>query len=216
MDELCGINLSEPRIELEREIMRAVRCVLREYSKNSGNQMFNRKEKSVEKVFIDGSAGTTGLNEIQIVPMMENDYDEVQKLWMTIHGFRIRVIADSRDDIARFIRRNPSTSVIAKIQGKIVGSILCGYDGRQGSLYHVCVAKEYRRLGIGTQMVVYCMQRLSEMGVNKVTLIAFKDNDAGNAFWNQTGWTRSDVNFYEFVLNENNITHFITGDDVSD
>ena len=49
MDELCGINLSEPRIELEREIMRAVRGVLREYSKNSGNQMFNRKEKSVEK-----------------------------------------------------------------------------------------------------------------------------------------------------------------------
>ena len=88
----------------------------------------------MEKVFINGSAGTTGLNEIQIVPMMENDYDEVQKLWMTIHGFRIRAIDDSRDDIARFIRRNPSTSVIAKIQGKIVGSILCGYDGRQGPL----------------------------------------------------------------------------------
>lgn len=49
MDELCGINLSEPRIELEREIMRAVRGVLREYSKNSGNQMFNRKEKAWKK-----------------------------------------------------------------------------------------------------------------------------------------------------------------------
>ena len=149
------------------------------------------------------------MGEITLHPMTEQDYDAVRALWLTIRGFGIRALDDSREDVGRFIRRNPTTSVVAKEGDKIVGSILCGSDGRQGALYHVCVAKAYRRRGIGTRMVGYCMQQLREMGINKVALIAFTGNDAGNAFWKQIGWKRSDVNYYEFTLNEENITHFI-------
>ncbi len=149
------------------------------------------------------------MGEITLHPMTEQDYDAVRALWLTIRGFGIRALDDSREDVGRFIRRNPTTSVVAKEGDKIVGSILCGSDGRQGALYHVCVAKAYRRRGIGTRMVGYCMQQLKEMGINKVALIAFTGNDAGNAFWKQIGWKRSDVNYYEFTLNEENITHFI-------
>ncbi len=141
--------------------------------------------------------------------MTEEDYDEVRALWLTIRGFGIRALDDSREDVTRFIRRNPTTSVVARLDGRVIGSILCGSDGRQGSLYHVCVAKEYRRQGIGTRMVGACMQALRDMGINKVGLIAFTRNDAGNAFWQQIGWKRSDVNYYEFLLNEKNITRFI-------
>ena len=156
------------------------------------------------------------IDEVSIMPMTEADYDDVRALWMTIRGFGIRALDDSREDVQRFIRRNPTTSVVARMDGKIVGSILCGSDGRQGALYHVCVAREYRRRGIGTHMVGYCMHQLRLMGINKVSLIAFASNDAGNAFWKQIGWTRkADVNYYEFVLNEKNITRFI-GEDTDD
>ena len=141
--------------------------------------------------------------------MREEDYDAVRALWMTIRGFGIRALDDSREDVVRFIRRNPTTSVVAEADGRIVGSILCGSDGRQGALYHVCVAKAFRRQGIGTRMVGCCMKQLREMGINKVGLIAFTGNEAGNAFWNQIGWKKSDVNYYEFVLNAENITHFV-------
>ena len=147
--------------------------------------------------------------DVQILPMTCEDYDEVRALWLTIRGFGIRALDDSREDVERFLKRNPTTSVIARKNGCIVGSILCGSDGRQGALYHVCVASQYRRQGIGTMMVAYCMRALSEMGINKVALIAFRSNDVGNAFWNSIGWTKSDVNYYEFILNENNITRFI-------
>ena len=154
------------------------------------------------------------MEKYSIMPMTEGDYDEVRALWMTIRGFGIRALDDSREDIQRFIRRNPTTSVVARMDGRIVGSILCGSDGRLGALYHVCVARDYRRRGIGTHMVGYCMHQLRLMGINKVSLIAFTSNDAGNAFWKQIGWTRkSDVNYYEFVLNEQNITRFIGEDD---
>lgn len=150
------------------------------------------------------------LSKITIVPMVPEDYEAVRALWMTIRGFGIRALDDSREDIERFILRNPTTSVVARDGDRIIGSILCGSDGRQGALYHVCVAKEYRRRGIGTQMVAFCMHQLRYMGINKVSLIAFSRNDIGNAFWNKIGWTRrTDVNYYEFVLNEENITQFI-------
>ena len=149
------------------------------------------------------------MDEVHILRMTIQDYDAVRALWMTIQGFGIRALDDSREDIQRFIERNPTTSVVAEKDGRIIGSILCGSDGRQGALYHVCVAREYRRQGIGTRMVGYCMQQLKSMGINKVGLIAFTKNDVGNAFWNQIGWKKSDVNYYEFVLNEKNITRFI-------
>ena len=149
------------------------------------------------------------MREAVIRPMTEQDYDAVRALWLTIRGFGIRALDDSREDVVRFIRRNPTTSVVAEADGKIIGSILCGSDGRQGALYHVCVAKAYRRQGIGTRMVGCCMQQLKAMGINKVGLIAFTSNEAGNAFWKQIGWKKSDVNYYEFILNEKNITQFV-------
>ena len=150
------------------------------------------------------------MEDLLIRAMLPEDYDKVSKLWMSIKGFAIRSIDDSREDVERVIKRNPSTSVVAQKGDRIVGSILCGHDGRQASFYHVCVSKSCRRQGIGTKMVVYCMNALKEQQINKIALIAFTKNDAGNAFWKQIGWTcRPDCNYYEFVLNEANITRFI-------
>ena len=153
------------------------------------------------------------LSEIHIRPMTIEDYPSVRKLWVAIRGFGIRAIDDSREEIQRFLKRNPTTSVVACHKGAVVGSILCGHDGRQASFYHVCVAEPYRRCGIGSAMVAHCMNTLRELKINKIALIAFQTNDAGNAFWNKIGWTgRQDLNYYEFILNEENITRFVEDD----
>ncbi|MBR3515156.1 MAG: GNAT family N-acetyltransferase [Lachnospiraceae bacterium] len=146
---------------------------------------------------------------MQIRTMVIEDYDKVKALWMTIHGFGIRSVDDSREGVERFLRRNPTSSVVAEEDGEIIGAILCGHDGRRGCLYHVCVAEGHRRRGIGKAMVVFCMNALKEERINKVSLIAFTRNDIGNAFWNCIGWTkREDLNYYDFTLNEANITAF--------
>ena len=141
--------------------------------------------------------------------MTIDDYEEVYHLWKQIKGFGIRSIDDSREGVERFLMRNPTTSVVAEKDGKIVGSILCGHDGRRGCLYHVCVDEAYRRHGIVKAMVVKAMEALKAEQINKVCLIAFTKNDIGNAFWNTIGWTeREDLNYYDFVLNDANITAF--------
>lgn len=141
--------------------------------------------------------------------MTIEDYEGVRALWMKIKGFGIRSIDDSKEGVERFLKRNPDTSVVAVEDGKIVGSILCGHDGRRGCLYHVCVDEDYRMKGIGKSMVVACMEALQREQINKVSLIAFTKNDVGNAFWKEIGWTkREDLNYYDFTLNEENITAF--------
>ena len=147
---------------------------------------------------------------MNIREMKIEDYDKVFALWKTIKGFGIRSVDDSKEGIERFLKWNPGLSVVAEEDGKIVGAILCGSDGRRGCLYHVCVHKDFRRQGIGKTMVIWCMEKLKELQINKVSLIAFTQNDVGNAFWKEIGWTkREDLNYYDFTLNEKNITAFI-------
>ena len=148
-----------------------------------------------------------GEKTFTIKTMTIDDYQGLHDLCMTIHGFGIRSIDDSRTGVERFLKRNPTTSVVAVSEkGEIVGGILCGHDGRRGCLYHVCVREDYRRLGIGKAMVVYCMNALKKEEINKVSLIAFTVNDIGNAFWNCIGWSRREaLNYYDFTLNEANI-----------
>ena len=89
-------------------------------------------------------AGTT---DVLVREMTLEDYDKVYDLWLKIQGFGIRSLDDSREGVERFLKRNPTTSVVAEQNDRIVGAILCGHDGRTGFFYHVCVAKDCRNRG---------------------------------------------------------------------
>lgn len=144
-----------------------------------------------------------------IRPMTIEDYEAVYDLWMGIRGFGIRSIDDSKEGVERFIKRNPGISMVALDGDEVIGAILCGHDGRRGCFYHVCVREDHRKRGIGKQMAVECMRALQAEKINKVSLIAFKSNEVGNAFWKSVGWTfREDLNYYDFTLNDANITEF--------
>ena len=146
----------------------------------------------------------------EIRKMTIEDYDGLFGLWMTIKGFGIRSVDDSREGVAKFLKRNPDTSVVAIADGQIVGGILCGHDGRRGCLYHVCVRQKYRKLGIGQEMVICCKEALHKEGINKINLIAFKSNEIGNKFWQKLKWKhREDCNYYEENLNPENVTNFV-------
>lgn len=147
---------------------------------------------------------------MQIRVMTIDDYEQVAALWHSIEGFGIRSMDDSREGVELFLRRNPTTSAVAVDGDRVVGAILCGHDGRRGCLYHVCVAEDHRKQGIGQKMVAFCMEALKKEKINKVSLIAFTSNAVGNAFWKSIGWTkREDLNYYDFTLNEENITRFV-------
>lgn len=130
------------------------------------------------------------------------DYEQAYDLWI-LCGNGLNDKDDSPEGIEKYLKRNPTTSFVATCDGKVVGVILCGHDGRRGIIQHACVSPDYRRLGIGNKLVELALGALKDEGINKVLLVAFKKNEGGNAFWEAQGFTiREDLNYRNKALTE--------------
>ena len=134
--------------------------------------------------------------------MSIEDYKQCYDLWIKC-GNGLNDKDDSPEGIDKYLKRNPTTSFVATCDGKVVGVILCGHDGRRGIIQHACVSPDYRRLGIGNRLVELALEALKKEGINKVLLVAFKKNEGGNAFWEAQGFTlREDLNYRNKALAE--------------
>ena len=126
--------------------------------------------------------------------MTLRDYDAVYALWMSCRNMGFNNLDDSREGIARLLKRNPATSFVALENNRLAGVILSGQDGRRGYIYHMAVAEDFRRRGVATALLDRCLDALKAEGINKVALLVFRYNDAGNAFWEKQGFVeRTDV-----------------------
>lgn len=96
---------------------------------------------------------------------------------------------DSKEGIAQYVKRNPSSSFVAECQGKIIGVIMAGHDGRRGYIHHTAVLPEYRGNQIASQLVEHAMAALEKEGIHKVALVAFEKNIVGNGFWEHIGFS---------------------------
>ncbi|MCH3950388.1 MAG: GNAT family N-acetyltransferase [Acidaminococcus sp.] len=124
---------------------------------------------------------------MEIRVMTINDYEQVNLLWHASSGMQLREIDDSREKVAKFLRRNPETSFVA-VEDKIVGAVLAGNDGRRGYLYHLAVAEKFQHRHIGTALVKAAEAALLKEGIPKVGILVFRKNDEGNAFWEKLGY----------------------------
>ena len=135
--------------------------------------------------------------------MTVSDYDRVYALWLSCKGMGLNDVDDSREGIARYLARNPGTSFVAEDEGRIVGVILAGHDGRRGYIYHTAVHPDERRKGTGRALAEAAMEALKAEGITKAALVAFERNQAGNAFWEQQGFTaRTDLTYRNRALRE--------------
>jgi ribosomal protein S18 acetylase RimI-like enzyme len=123
--------------------------------------------------------------------MRIQDYDTVYALWGNTSGMGLSV-ADEKENIKKFLNKNKGLCFVCEFDNTIVGTVLCGYDGRRGYIYHVTVVQEHRGKGIGTKMVELSLQGLKAEGIDKCHLFVFADNPIGNTFWKSTGWQKRD------------------------
>ena len=128
--------------------------------------------------------------------MTPADYPACYDLWLRTPGMGLNSVDDSADGIARYLKRNPSTCFVAEEEGRIVGVILAGHDGRRGHISHTAVDSAFRRRGIGGQLVAHTMAALEQEGITKVNLVVFSRNETGNTFWESMGFTvRTDLTY---------------------
>jgi N-acetylglutamate synthase len=128
------------------------------------------------------------------------DYPEVVRLWRRTEGVGLNE-SDTRPAIASFLRRNPGLSFVALHQGKIIGAVLCGHDGRRGYLHHLAVANKYRRQGLGLRLVTACLDKLRAADIHKCNIFVFAGHTAGMGFWKHNGWKlRADLRMMQIQL----------------
>lgn len=133
--------------------------------------------------------------------MTIEDYDELFEMWMNTPNLGLRSLDDSKEGIFRFLERNPNTNFVAYEDGKIVGAILSGHDGRRGYIYHTVVLPEYRGQGLGSDLADAVVEAFQKEGITRVCLNVMETNDQGKKFWIGKGWERKDfLGFYSKAI----------------
>ena len=140
---------------------------------------------------------------MKIRDMSIGDYTNAYALWLSCPGIGLHPADDSREGIARFLDRNPKTCFVAEADGRLIGTIMAGNDGRRGYIYHTAVHPNYRGRGIGSALVQAAIQALERLGIGKAALVVMETNADGNVFWEKQGFTvRTDLTYRNKTLEQ--------------
>lgn len=125
-----------------------------------------------------------------------DDYETVVHLWehagTGVHLGR----SDTPEEVKKKVARDPDLFLVAELEGEIVGTVVGGFDGRRGMIYHLAVRQEYRQNGIGAMLMEAVEARLREKGCLRSYLLVTKDNQGAINFYEKRGWTRMDLYIY--------------------
>lgn len=124
------------------------------------------------------------------------DYADVMNIWSHAgNGIHLRR-SDEPEEIEKKLLRDPDLFLVAEYEGKLIGAVLGGFDGRRGMMYHLAVATEHRKHGIGAALMQALEARLKAKGCIRYYLLVTTDNDAAIQFYESHGWERMDLYAY--------------------
>jgi ribosomal protein S18 acetylase RimI-like enzyme len=113
--------------------------------------------------------------------------DQLAALWQRVFGY------ESAHNAPQFVidkklAVGDGLLFVAEAEGKVVGSIMAGYDGHRGWIYSLAVLPEYRRRGLGSRLVRHAEQQLRALGCPKINLQIMKGSDLVESFYRKLGY----------------------------
>jgi len=126
----------------------------------------------------------------------ERDYQAVIDLWSNAGpGIHVRR-SDSPAEITKKLQRDPDLFLVAESEGQIIGSVMGGFDGRRGMMYHLAVAEPFRQRGIASALVDELEKRLRSKGCIRYYLLVTKDNQQAIDYYEKRNWERMELFTY--------------------
>jgi ribosomal protein S18 acetylase RimI-like enzyme len=101
--------------------------------------------------------------------------------------------SDTLAEIAKKVQRDPDLFLVAEADGRLIGSVIGGFDGRRGMIYHLAVAVEYRQQGIGAALMDEVERRLKAKGCLKSYLLVVAGNEDAVRYYQKRGWQEMDI-----------------------
>ncbi len=107
-----------------------------------------------------------------------------------------------KDKVVEFLNRNRGLSFVAEIDGTLAGTVMCGYDGRRGYIYHLAVTESQKRKGIGTALMSLALSKLKDEGAGRVHLMVLAENECAKMFYDKLGFEhRKDITLMSSIKN---------------
>ena len=100
--------------------------------------------------------------------------------------------SDEVGEIKKKLQRDPDLFLVADEESRIVGTVIGGYDGRRGLIYHLAVDGSFRRQGIGSRLMEAVEARLRSKGCIRCYLMVTRDNEEAMQYYQRHGWERMD------------------------
>ncbi len=116
------------------------------------------------------------------------DYEAVCALWAEYPNELGIGRSDARDEIAKKLRRDPDLFIVAEEEGQIAGTVIGGFDGRRGLIYHLAVAPPFRGRGLGRALMAEVERRLAAKGCIRAYLLVKPENLDVIEFYARMGW----------------------------
>ena len=132
------------------------------------------------------------MTAVQIREFDIGDYDFVLRLWKEA-GLMIRP-GDDLESVRLKLQRDPDLFLVAKDGSEIIGSVLGGWDGRRGWIYHLAVKPSRRRQGIAKALIAELESRLTRKGAKRVNAQIYTSNTTSLRFFESCDYeVRSDL-----------------------
>jgi ribosomal protein S18 acetylase RimI-like enzyme len=115
-----------------------------------------------------------------------DDYPIIRELWEEA-SLELRP-GDDLEDIKLKLKRDPDLFLVAEQADKILGSVIGGWDGRRGWIYHLAVSPDHQRKGIGAGLIRELEKRLTAKGARIVNAQVHKLNEKSSTFFKSMGY----------------------------
>lgn len=120
------------------------------------------------------------------------DYEQAARLWQNMEqGVRFSR-SDVPAEIEKKLARDPDLFLVAELDGELVGTVIGGFDGRRGMVYHLAVAASRRRRGIADTLMLELEKRLIAKGCIRSFLLVHANNKPARALYEKNNWVLLD------------------------
>lgn len=128
--------------------------------------------------------------------VFSQDYAAAVELWRSMEkGVRLGR-SDTSEEIQKKLQRDPELFLVAEVGDQVIGTVIGGFDGRRGLIYHLAVHGAYRGQGIGGRLMNEVERRLRLKGCRRCYLMVTPDNAEAMQYYQHRGWAPMDVHGY--------------------
>ena len=121
-----------------------------------------------------------------IRPAHSEDIEEVLALWSDAEAEPTHT--DNAASLQLLLRHDPGSLLVSELDGRVVGTVISGWDGWRGSIYRLVVHPRDRRQGLARQLLSEAESRLTKLGARRMQAITVASDQRAAGFWGTSGW----------------------------